>query len=259
MNRILELDTKSGDVTVEPGINFAKLEQTLQTHGRFLQAYPANTEYSTVGGAVSNNIAGEKSLKYGSIGSYVKRLRVVLANGEVIETERLSKRDLSKKLGLATFEGEVYRAVDTLLEENHDLVDSSVKPTTKNNAGYNLASVKNSDGSFDLSPLFIGGQGTLGIITEITLSSDSYLPDTTLIMACFNELENLQIAINELGNSKLRPSKMEIVNHGLIEAVNAVNPNQLKDLLPTPMPAFVLFIEYDDAERTQKKTVHHAR
>jgi len=36
LNRILELDTKSGEVIVEPGINFGKLQQTLQTHGRFL-------------------------------------------------------------------------------------------------------------------------------------------------------------------------------------------------------------------------------
>jgi FAD/FMN-containing dehydrogenase len=259
MNRILELDTKTGDVTVEPGINFAKLEQTLQTHGRFIEAYPANTEYSTVGGAVSNNIAGEKSFKYGSIGSHVKRMRVVLANGEVIETERLSKRDLSKKLGLATFEGEIYRAVDTLLEENHELVASTLRPTTKNNAGYMLAGVKAENGFFDLSPLFIGSQGTLGIITEISLSSDNYVPDTTLIMAGFDELENVQIAINELRSAKIPPSMIEIVNQGLIEAVNAVNPNQLKDLLPTPTPAFVLLIEFDDSEHNQKKAVHHAQ
>ena len=171
---------------------------------------------------------------------HVKRMRVVLANGDVIETERLSKRDLNKKLGLATFEGEVYRAIDSLIEENSELVTSMVRPTTKNNAGYKLDLVKGDDGSFDLSPLFIGSQGTLGIITEITLSSDNYNPDTTLIMACFDNLENVQLAINELRSSKTYPSMMEIVNQGLIEAVNAVNPNQLKDLLPTPTPAYVL-------------------
>ncbi|HEY1646192.1 MAG TPA: FAD-binding oxidoreductase [Candidatus Saccharimonadales bacterium] len=260
MNRILELDTKSGQVTIEPGINFGKLQQTLQTHSRFIPVYPPTIEYSTVGGAVAKNIAGEKSLKYGPIGDYVKRLRVVLANGEVIETERFSKRDLSKKLGLATFEGEIYRAVDTLIEENHELVAAMLRPVTKNNTGYNLVDIKGKDGSFDLSPLFIGGQGTLGIITELTLDTDVYNPETTLIMAGFEDLGNLQTAINELRASKEPPSVMEIVNQGLIEAVNELNPNQLKDLLPNPHPAYVLFVEYDNTpDRNQKRLVHRAQ
>src|ERR1019366_7111129 len=65
MNRILELDTKANTVTVEPGINYGKLQQTLHTHGRFLPPYPASLEYSTIGGAIANNATGEKSIKYG--------------------------------------------------------------------------------------------------------------------------------------------------------------------------------------------------
>ncbi len=260
MNRILELDTKSGDVTIEPGINFGKLQQALQTHGRFIPAFPSAIEYSTVGGAVANNIAGAKSLKYGPIGFSVKRLRVVLANGEVIETERLSKRELNKKLGLATFEGEIYRAVDTLLEENRELVASMQRPVAKNNAGYNLLDIKNKDGSFDLSPLFIGSQGTLGIITELTLSADGYNPDSSLLMASFDQLANVQEAINALRSSKETPSAIEIVNSGLIDAVNDLNPNQLKGLLPTDHPAFLLIVEYDSpSERARKKSSHHAQ
>jgi glycolate oxidase len=65
MNRILELDTKTNTVTVEPGINYGKLQQTLHTHGRFLPPYPASLEYSTIGGAIAENTSGEKSVKYG--------------------------------------------------------------------------------------------------------------------------------------------------------------------------------------------------
>src|SRR5688572_24659203 len=98
MHRILELDDKSGVVVVEPGTNYGKLQQTLHTHERFLPPFPACLEYSTIGGAVANNAGGDKSVKYGTTRDFVKSLRVVLANGEVIETARLSKRDLNKKL-----------------------------------------------------------------------------------------------------------------------------------------------------------------
>src|SRR5579862_108643 len=88
MNRIMELDAKSGAVTVEAGVNYGKLQQTLQTHGRFLPPYPASLEYSTIGGAIANNASGEKSVKYGDTRAYVQSLRVVLANGESVVTER---------------------------------------------------------------------------------------------------------------------------------------------------------------------------
>src|SRR5688572_4996216 len=42
MNRILEFDNKSGDVTIEPGINYGKLQQALHTHNRFLPPFPAS-------------------------------------------------------------------------------------------------------------------------------------------------------------------------------------------------------------------------
>src|SRR5246127_2270944 len=72
MNRILELDTKANTVTIEPGIIYGKLQQTLHTHGRFLPPYPASIEYSTVGGAIANNVSGEKSVKYGDTGAFVR-------------------------------------------------------------------------------------------------------------------------------------------------------------------------------------------
>ena len=113
LGKILELDSRTGTVTVEPGVNVDKLQQALHTHGRFLPAVPAGYQYSSIGGSFARNASGYKSVKYGSLKNYVRRARIVLANGEVIETRRLTKREFSKKLGLSTFEGEIYRSIDT--------------------------------------------------------------------------------------------------------------------------------------------------
>jgi FAD/FMN-containing dehydrogenase len=255
MNRILELDTKTGMVSVEPGINYGKLQQALHTHGRFLPPYPASIEYSTIGGAVANNTSGEKSVKYGDTRTYVQSLRVVLANGEVIETGRLTKKELNKKLGLATFEGEIYRSVDTLLEDQHGLVKGMERNVTINNAGYDLLDVKQSDGSFDLTPLFVGSQGTLGIITEVLLGTEAHNPETTLMMASFESLEPAQNAILELRELSDMPSAIEIVDKNLLEQVHKINPNQLKDLIKPPFPAMILFTEFDTINDRQRKKV----
>ncbi len=260
MHRILELDDKSGVVVVEPGVNYGKLQQTLHTHDRFLPPFPASLEYSTVGGAVANNAGGDKSVKYGTTRDFVRSLRVVLANGEVIETSRLSKRDLNKKLGLATFEGEIYRAVDALLEENQAVLDKLSLSVTKNSAGYFLEGVKHRDGSVDLTPLFVGSQGTLGIITEITFETEQFNPITTLLMASFDDLEKVQQAVLELRDLSEMPSAIEIVDGQLLTAVDKINPNLLKDLVPQPRPKVVLFVEFDNpSERVQKKVAKKAR
>ena len=256
LHRILELDTKGNTVTVEPGINYGKLQQTLLTHNRFLPPYPASIEYSTVGGAVANNASGEKSIKYGDTRDYVRHLRVVLANGEVIETSRINKRELSKKLGLATFEGEIYRSLDALIEEQSDTIDTLARGVSRNNAGYSLLDVKHRDGSFDLTPLFVGSQGTLGIITEITLETEAHNPHTTLLLATFDSLEQVQNAVLELRALPEPPSAIEFVDGHLLNAVHELNPNQLKEVLSPPFPTAVLLVEFDiSAERSLKKAL----
>jgi FAD/FMN-containing dehydrogenase len=259
MNRIVELDGKSGHVTVEPGINYGKLQQALMTHGRFVPAAPASMEYSTVGGAIANNASGEKSVKYGDMRSYVKSLRVVLANGEVIVTGRLSKRDIGKKLGLATFEGEIYRGVDTLIEEHQKTVDAMGLHVTKNSAGYDLLNVRHRDGSIDLTPLLVGNQGTLAIITEATLDTEPHNPETTLLLAGFNDVSSVAAVIEELRALDEMPSAIEMVDRHLIEQVRLHHPNVLKSILEQPYPAVLLLIEFDNSERQRKKAARQAQ
>jgi FAD/FMN-containing dehydrogenase len=258
MNKIIELDTKSGIVTVEPGIIFGKLQQSLKTHGLFLPAYPSSLEYSTIGGAIGNNAGGEKSVKYGDTRESVKSLRVVLANGEVIETKPLNKRELKNKLGLTTFEGEIYRSLDALLEENKELIKTTELAVSRNGAGYDLRGVITKKG-FDLTPLIVGSQGTLGIVTEATLTATNYSEDTSLTVGFFDGLGELQEALNELKSLPESPSEIEIVDEQFLNMVNKINPNLLKDVLPEIIPKFILFVEFDNAnDRLRRKLTKKA-
>ncbi|MEI6480682.1 MAG: FAD-binding oxidoreductase [Candidatus Saccharibacteria bacterium] len=254
MNRILEFDGKSGDVVIEPGINYGTLQQTLHTHGRFLPPYPSSMAYSTVGGAIANNASGEKTIKYGNTRDFVKSLRVVLANGEVIETKRLSKRELSKKKGLTTLEGELYRALDGLLEDNKSTIDGMQLNVSKNSAGYDLADVKRKDGSFDLTPLLVGSQGTLGIVTEATIKTVPHNTETTLIAAYFDDLQVVESVIHEIKKLPETPSAMELVDENLLKFIDEHHPNQLKGIVTKPFHKLIVLIEFDNANaRVQKK------
>jgi FAD/FMN-containing dehydrogenase len=252
MNRLLELDTKQRLARVQPGLNYLSFEQAVQTHGLFLPPYPASLDYATLGGAIANNSAGEKSVKYGDTRRYVEGLEVVLADGELIQTGRLNKRDLNRKKGLTNFEGEVYRQLDGLISDNWELIEqhAQLRGVSKNSAGYALSQVKQKDGSFDLTPLFVGSQGTLGIVTEAIMRLESYMPKTTLMVVCFEDLSEANAAVSEL--LKLEPSALEMVDKHLLETIGRISPNRLKGLIEPPYPELVLLCEFDDdGERKQ--------
>ncbi|MBX4190554.1 FAD-binding oxidoreductase [Candidatus Saccharibacteria bacterium] len=255
MNRILALNPSKQFATVEPGITFGALQQTLYTHGLFLPPYPASSAYATIGGGLANNSIGEKSVKYGDMAKYVQKLSVVLANGEIIETGPLTKRELNRKLGLSNLEGNIYRGIDGLLEENHSLLkDEKARFNANHNrSGYNLFDIKKK-GSFDLTPLFLGSQGTLGIITEATIRLVPHNPLVELAVMSFDSLSELQDVLPSIID--LQPSICEMINRAAITQLNKTNPSQLKGILQNPAAEIHLILEFDDSkEGAQKKSL----
>lgn len=244
MNKILELDTKQRLVRVQPGVNFKSLQETLHTHGLFLPPAPESYEYSTIGGAIANNSSGIRSYKYGDMSAWVDRLEVVLANGELIQTGPLNKRELNRKLGLPTLEGELYRAVDTILNDNEDTINAYQKAinAASDNVGFRLESLRSKNGDIDLTQLFVGSQGTLGLITEAILKTAPYTPASTLVVATFANMDDALEVAEILGS--LRPSALELVDADLLEFVKKHNSIELPaELLVEGKPGTMLFIE----------------
>lgn len=260
LNKILELDSKQKLVRVQPGVNFKSLQETLYTHGLFLPPAPESFEYSTIGGAIANNSSGVRSFKYGDMSAWVDRLEVVLANGEVIQTGPLNKREVNKKLGLPTLEGELYRAVDTILHDSEETISSYQKAisVSSDNVGYALSSLRAKNGDIDLTQLFVGSQGTLGIITEAILRVANYTPASTLVVAAFPNLDDALEATSKL--SALKPSALELVTSELYDFVRKNNNIELPpELMVEGHPGIVVFVEaHNQSERALAKFTKQA-
>lgn len=244
--------TKS-TVTVQPGMIYSHLQGILHSHHRFLPPYPASIDFCTLGGAVANNAAGEKTLKYGATRNWVQSLKVVLSNGDVIRTGRLNKKELQQKKSQPDFEGHIYREVDKLLIENKELLDASKLTVSKNSTGYDLWDIKKPDGSFDLGQLFIGSQGTLGVVTEITFYTAEYNPRTTLLVAHFDDLSKAEEAVTHI--LSLKPSAAEMVDYHTLEFMREHKPEMLKGIDAENLPKLILLVEFDDLnakDRTKK-------
>ncbi|HEX7259323.1 MAG TPA: FAD-binding oxidoreductase, partial [Candidatus Saccharimonadia bacterium] len=241
MNRILRL-SKDG-VTVQPGVSIGTVQMALHTQGRVLAPFSSNHYSSTLGGAVATNGGGGKSLKYGSVAAWVKRLKVVLDDGSIIETRRVSRREVDRKKGIMTREGDLYRGIDGILQDHAGLIKESQLDVGRNTAGYRLSEVRGSGGSIDLSQLFIGSEGTLGLITEITLVTERYEPRTTLVAGYFDDAEAAGEAILRL--LKLHPSRIEFVGQELLDVLYAHQPQLVAGVLPENSPHMVVMAEFD--------------
>jgi FAD/FMN-containing dehydrogenase len=216
MNRIFEYESKHKLVRLQPGVNAAALNNALMMHGVAVPAFPVSASYSTVGGAVANNASGPLSGRYGDVGSYVHQLEVVLANGELLQTGRISRRELDKKKGLQTFEGELYRNLDNLIEDNKQIIAEKLESNGHNNVGYSsLAEVKQKDGSFDLTPLFIGSQGTLGVISEIIMKTEFMSTSNSVTIASFSNKDAARDALDYM--QRLSPSALDYFEAAIFE------------------------------------------
>lgn len=219
LNKIYELDTKQKLLRVQPGVLAGSLDQALRLHGMSIPALPASAAYSTIGGAVANNASGPLSGAYGAIDQWVDRLEVILANGDVLQTGRISKRELNKKQGVQGLEGDIYRAVDRLIDDNKEVIEQ-ITTDLRDNVGYSgITQVKRRDGSFDLTPLILGSQGTLGVISEMILKADYISNKTVCLAAAFNSREKAVDVLDKLSN--LSPAWLEYYDGGLFQRADA--------------------------------------
>lgn len=166
INRVKEVGRNYA--VAEPGVFYRDFERETLKKGLLLPSYPASREICALGGMVSNNSGGEKTLAYGKTEDYVMELKVVLRDGEEYTFRALDRAELDAKMRQQDFEGEIYRKVYDLVDSHYDLVKSAKPKVSKNSAGYYLWDVWDREKEiFDLTKLFVGSQGTLGMLTEI--------------------------------------------------------------------------------------------
>jgi D-lactate dehydrogenase (cytochrome) len=163
-------------VTVEAGVTIDAMQAFLAQHGAWFPPAPTFTG-ATAGGIVATNAAGAATFKYGSTRESVERLTVVLADGSILR--------LSRGEHLAT--GGVLRLGRTDIP----VPRYTVPPVAKKSAGYFTAP------QMDAVDLFIGSEGTLGIVTEITFRVLSPVPAQAFaLVPCRSEEQAFRLAAN---------------------------------------------------------------
>ena len=172
-------------------------------YDNYSDAQAAVTKLETAGvphsdiSIVANNSGGEKSLTYGKTENYVQSLKMILEDGEEYLFEPMTLAELQTKKSLPTVEGDVYRKIFTLVDKHFEELKAVKPQVSKNSAGYYLWNVYNKEkGTFDLTKLIVGSQGTLGIITEIKLRLVRPKPHARLLVIFLNDMSLLSSIVS---------------------------------------------------------------
>ncbi|MCX7874935.1 MAG: FAD-binding oxidoreductase [Melioribacteraceae bacterium] len=172
LNKILELNKEEKFVIVQPAVILSDLQSYVEEKNLFYPPDPTERN-CFVGSTVATNSSGARTFKYGPTRNYVLALKVILTNGETIYIERGKQKAVG-----------YFASLETQNKKNISFeIPKFEMPETKNASGYYCKE------NMDLIDLFIGSEGTLGIITEIKFKLIDY-NENILSAIAFFENEN---------------------------------------------------------------------
>ena len=170
MNRIE--DEREDRVRVGAGVPLVELESHLAASGRHYPPVPTFTG-AFAGGIVATNAAGAATFKYGTTRDWVEALTLVLANGDVLDIERgRTTADAGGAIEIVLVSGETRRL---------RMPGYRMPQVPKLSAGYFAAP------GMDLIDLIVGSEGTLGVVTEVTLRVVPAAPARCLAFVPFRD------------------------------------------------------------------------
>lgn len=240
LSAIRELRETERWVRVEPSVPLLELNAFLGERGFRFPLEPGSLQWCRVGGMLGHNASGYGSVKYGQTAEYVLGLRVVLADGTLLEA-----RDVA-------LDGEAWRELVTrapalaevrrILEDHREAILASRRRVRKHACGYDLVSVVETmdRGRFSLPRLFVGSEGTLGVVTEATLRILPRPPRTITCLLFLDVLEDMGPLVREL--LPLGPSAIEGVDGDSLDVLG-----RPANGIPPQARAMVL-VEFDEGD-----------
>ncbi|WP_276302336.1 FAD-binding and (Fe-S)-binding domain-containing protein [Halorussus lipolyticus] len=215
MDSVLDVDPEAKRATVQPGVVQDDLDSHLDQWGLKFAPDPASSNRATIGGGIGNNSTGAHSVRYGITDAYVEEVEAVLADGTPIHAREIEIGGPEWEAIMAEDgrEADLYRTVRGLVEDNADEIEEKYPELKRSVSGYNLHKCvygtgnvnandsanatgnENANKYVNLAKLFVGAEGTLGVVTEATLSLVSEPDETALALYCFSDLLSAMEAV----------------------------------------------------------------
>ena len=211
-NRLLEVNASERWARVEPGIVLDELNAQLAPLGLRFAPDISTASRATIGGMISNNSAGARSVLYGKTIDHVLEIEAALADGSVIRAREMPRAEVPAG---DSFEAACYRTVLDLAARQAGEIDRRYPKILRRVGGYNLDEFTDSARPVNLAKMLVGSEGTLAVLLEAKLRLVP-LPKAKAVMVVMfaNLLEALAATPAILQH---QPSAVEVMDKAILD------------------------------------------
>jgi FAD/FMN-containing dehydrogenase len=201
------VDAERRTAEIQPGATLGGLNRAAAPHGLQFPVDPSSADRASMGGIIANNSGGAHTVLYGSARGWIQSLDVVLADGTRATTSR-GARDQHPRLR------EILDQVDAIVAEDPVRIEARWPRVRKNSSGYALREYLRSGDAVDL---FVGSEGTLGMVTGATVRLAPVPAARGLALLEFTSLEAAGAAVHRI--LELEPATCEMIDRTFIDLV----------------------------------------
>jgi FAD/FMN-containing dehydrogenase/Fe-S oxidoreductase len=252
LDAVVDLDPEARTVTVQPGVVLDGLNARLAKHRLMIGPDPASSSRATLGGMVGTNATGTRSIRYGSVVDHLDSVEAVFPDGTLARFGALDAEGWRQKMVATGPEGELYRTLDRLLEENAEVVATSTPRHWRRAGGYRLERLLD-PAERNLAHLLCGSEGTLAFVTEATLRLVEQPVQMALGVAHFDSRRAALEAVVPILETD--PTAVELFDRIALHRARDVEEYRPKLHFVHGDPAALLIVEYagtSDAELAEK-------
>lgn len=251
-NQILDANFSEKFVVCQPGVVQNDLNQYLDSAGYRLGPDTSTGDRATLGGMLANNSAGSRSLFFGKMVDHVLEVKLLLADGSILNFSEISEKQWMKMNQQEDREGEIYRTLWKIKHENETEIKKQFPPLPRRVSGYNLDELIKSS-SFNVAKLIAGSEGTLGIATEIKMKIVPKLKKTSLLLIFFSDLLETFRKVPRLLD--FHPIALEMIDSQIIQ-LGRIHPSMKKKLdwlIGDPEAILIFELEGNDTKELENQ------
>jgi len=248
LDQVLEVDTAGLQVRTQPGITLGALNQQLARYGLSFGPDPASGDRATMGGVLGNNSTGAHSILYGMTSDHVITTDVILADGSKVTFDAFDPAQWEQRGVRPGLEGEIYASVHDILTRYQEPIKTRYPHTFRHVAGYNLHALSD-DRQPNLSRIIVGSEGTLGIVTEMTLDLVRIPPKKRLAIVHFSSRRAALEAVPHL--METMPAAVEVMDKMLLDLTRDRMEYRRLLTFVEGDPEMILLLEYSGEQEAE--------
>jgi len=250
MDRLLELNPEDGTARVQPGLIRDQLNLAAAEHRLQFAPDPATSSRATIGGMMGNNSSGTRSVLYGITSDHVLSCRVALADGRILDLKPTDLKDWKSDAA-----GDLLSGLRDIVDLHRAEIEKRFPKVMRRVSGYALDAFLEDPKTtpWNLARLICGSEGTLGVVTEITVRLVPLPAHTSVTAVHFDDLRACLRGVEPM--LAYGPSAIELLDGTVLrEAQTNPSTRDIADFI-TGEPEALLLVEFfgDTAEEVKNK------